>query len=209
MKKWLVLGACLLSALFGWWGHSVAEGYWQVVLVNVATMFLAVAVGVIAINIYLERHKRKGPIRSLYELAAGAMADFHNTLLDLVWTKFSKTDFQQIQEHYMEHGGDVMVVSPENRKQVYDLAKSNADQIVRLVDNLDEAMAELTSLVGWDLDPELLENTLSARHSIRSFKAISFDDSQEARNRITEHLFDTDIYTTETRFRLRELSGMK
>lgn len=208
MKKWLVLicsSAAILSAVLAYY----LSGYWQSLVLNVAAAFFAASLGIVLINVYLERNSRAGAVRSILMLSNKSIARFHNTFLDLVWTKFSSTDFGDLREKYIQANGDIMVISPDDREKIYILAKNKNDELSALVGELEQSLIEITSLIGWDLDVDLLESTLKARHYIRSYKAVSFDDSQDAKNRVAEYLIDIDTFSQFARIRLKKLCGIK
>src|SRR5207244_2327439 len=60
MKKWMAVGSLALAALLAFIGFYAPTGYWQSLTVSSATSFLALGIGVIFVNIYLERSARQG-----------------------------------------------------------------------------------------------------------------------------------------------------
>lgn len=180
--------------------------FWQPLLINIATTFFAAAVGIILVNIYLDKESRKGAVVSLLQLSQSAIADFHDHVLDLAWTKFGKDEWGDLIVAYVKSEGDAMTIKPGFRQWIYELAKPDSQKLGPLIQKVDDSMQEIISLVGWSLDPDLLAFALRTRNSIRLYRGIPFDDSEEAKCKITEHLLDIDIQSHLVRTRLIELS---
>jgi hypothetical protein len=209
MKAKLVWITALLAIASGVGGYYAPVAFWQPLLINVSTTFLAVAIGIVIVNIYLDKESKQGAVVSLLQLSHSAIADFHDHLLDLVWTRFGKDEWGEVIDAYAKSGGDVMTVKPGYRKWVYDLAKADQSKLGPLIQALDSSMQELISLVGWSLDAALLADALRCRNAIRLFRGIPFDDTDEARSNITEHLIDMDLQSSFVRSRLIEISEVQ
>lgn len=209
MKRYLSAVAFGGAAVLAVAAYFLSGDFWQPLFLNLAGSLFAIGVAIIAVNIYLERARRREAISAILLLCHDAIADFHNTFLDIVWTKFGKDEFGDIVASYMEAAGDPMVIKPADRDKLYALAQESSDDVRRLADRLDEALSETTTLVGWELDPQLLAVTLKARHALRQYKAIDMDGSHQTKLAIAEHLIDIDIYTHIARSKLFELGGLK
>ena len=164
---WL-LRACSRSA------YVCPQPFWQSVLINTSTSFLALGIGLIFVNIYLERNSRKDAVRSLLILSDQAIATYHNTWLDLCWAKFGRDRFSEITVEYIKSNG-----APEGLQRVvrdlYTLVKDNAVLISKL-ESLENALTELSRMAGWDLDARLLKACLDARISISRLREITMLD---------------------------------
>jgi hypothetical protein len=195
-KRKLIFISVLLGGAFTIGGYFVPEGYWQSLLIELGATFLAVAVGIVAVNIYLDKDSRKAAIKSIVQLSGSSMNAYHRHITNLLLTRFDADEATTIVRKYAEHNGDINFIKPDHRRWIYDLAKADQARIAAVVNDLERTLEEVTSLVGWDLDSSLLASTLHARQSIRLYREIPFDDSEEAMKRITEHLLDIDIYIT-------------
>lgn len=209
MKKYLVQVNLLLAILMGVASFYSKPEFWQPLLINIATTFFAAALGILLVNIYLERDSRKKAVRALLQLAQDGIADFHNSFLNMVWTKFGKDDFGDLRYKYKKAGGDIMVLTPEQRKSIYDMSKENQDKIGPLLEKLDQALSETVNLVGWTLDADFLSQSLQARNAIRSYRVIEHNDSDEAINGIAEHLIDIDTFSATAYQILKGVSGIE
>lgn len=206
MKKYLVQVNLILSLATGVGAYySIAE-FWQPLLINLATTFFAAALGILVVNIYLERDSRKSAVRALLTLSQEGIADFHNAFLDMVWTKFGKNDFGELRDKYSDAGGDIMVLTPENRKSLYDISDENQNRIGPLLEKLDQALSETTNLVGWSLDADFLSQAIQARNSIRAYRVLEHDGSEEAINGVAEHLIDIDTFSSTAYHILKRVS---
>lgn len=209
MKTKLVWITGVLSVVSGTGAYFSPATFWQPLLINISTTFLAVAIGIVIVNIYLDKASRRDAVLSLLQLSDRAIVDFHDHLLGLVWTKFGKDEWGEILDGYVESGGDPMTVKPGYRRWVYDLAKADSSKLGPLIQSLDNSLQEIISLVGWSLDADLLAFALRARNAIRLFRGIPLDDSDEACSKITEHLIDLDLQSGLARRRLVDISEVE
>lgn len=209
MKRYMIAASVLAALATATAAFFAPEKFWQPLLINVATTFLALALGVIAVNIYLERDIRRDAVRSILSLANEAIANFHNTFLDLMWSQFSKDEFGEMRDKYMKAHGDIMVLAPESRQRLYDSAKQKSAEVAPLLQKLDETLSEITALVGWNMDARVLQQALQARTSIRKYRAIALDDKPETVGRIAKHLLDIDTFSATVHRLLEELGQIK
>lgn len=207
-KRLIALGAFGAAALTLYLARIITDTFWQEVALHVFALFLALAVGVIIVNVLLENRARQNAVRSLLFLAHDAVKDFHNEWMDLVWAKFGREDYGKIGDEYFKAKRKPEALKQSVRSDIYFIVKGNAALLARL-EVLDEAMTELSRLGGWSLDPSLLSSCLDARRSIGRIKRAAFDDRDESKDYVTEHILDTDIHSTRARRRLMELAGIK
>jgi hypothetical protein len=190
-------------------GYFSPEVFWQPLLINLSTTFFAIALGVVVVNIYLDKASRQGAVISLLQLSDRAIAEFHDSFLDMVWTRFSKDEWAEIVRGYTRGGGDVMTIKPDYRTWIYELAKEKQNKLNPLIQDLDDSLQEIISLVGWSLDDELLACALRARNAIRLYRGIPYDDTEAAHSKICEHLIDMMLQASSARGRLMDLSGIQ
>jgi hypothetical protein len=208
MKAKFIWGTSLLALAAGVGAYFAPSSFWQPLLINVATTFLAVAVGIVIVNIYLDKASRRGAVMSLLQLSDAAIIDFHDHVLDLVWTKFGKDEWGELVDGYVASGGDAMTIKPGFRRWIYDLVNADQSKLGPLIQSLDSSLQEIISLVGWSLDADLLACALRARNAIRLYRGIPFDDTDEACAKTTEHLIDIFLQSQFARRRLMEISEL-
>jgi hypothetical protein len=207
MKRLLVTIALGGAAVFLLGAYFSRSQFWQAVLINSSTSFMALGVGLIFVNIYLERHARRGAVKSLLVLSDQALAQFHNAFLNLGWAKFGRDEWGKIQEEYIHSRGKPTALRQDVREFLYEMAKSNEDLKARLEKLLD-TLTELARMVGWDLDARLLQACLDSRISIGRLKDIKYDGSDDSKNSATEHLLDIDIHSGLARYLLMTIAGV-
>jgi hypothetical protein len=197
----VLMAACLALAWF------VKSKFWEAFLINASTSFLALGVGLIFVSIYLEKNARRGAVKSLLVLSQTAIGNVHNDFLNAAWAKFGRDRFGEIVKEYVGAKGAPQALEHQVRESMYDIVKNNK-QLMARIEKLEEALVELSRMAGWDLDARLLRECLEARIAINRLKAVELDDSDEAKNGATEHLFDTDLHTQAAYHMLRELAGI-
>ena len=198
-----------LSVASGIGAYFSPTPFWQPLLINIATTFFAVAAGILIVNIYLDKASRREAVLSLLQLSDSTIVEFHDHLLDLVWTKFGKDEWGEIVDGYVSSGGDPMTIKPGYRRWIYDLAKADSNKLGPLIQSLENSLEEITSLVGWSLDADLLAYALRARNAIRLYRGIPLDDTDEACSKITEYLIDINLQSGFVRRRLMEISEVE
>jgi len=207
MKRHLVLICIAFAGAIGLGAYFAPETFWQPLLINLATVFFGASLAILLVNIYLERDARKQAVQALLALASEGIGDFHNTFLDIIWTKFGKDDFGDPRTKYKKADGDIMVLTPEQRKGVYDLAKEHQTRLNPLLERLDQSLAEAVALVGWSLDHRFLTQALQARSAIRRYRSIDLDDSDESIQNAAKRIIDIDTCSADAYHILKELSG--
>jgi len=168
---------------------------------------MALGVGLIFVNIYLERHARRGAVKSLLVLSNLAIAEFHNAFLNLCWARFGRDEWGKIQEEYINAGGKPTSLRQDVRDFLYETTKSNEELKAKLGKLLD-TLTELARMVGWDLDARLLQACLDARIASGRLKDVKHDDSEDSKNSATEHLLDIDYHSGVARHLLMTIAGV-
>ena len=199
--SFVLMVAALIIAWF------LKSKFWESVAINAATSFMALGVGLIFVNIYLERHARKGAVRSLLVLSHTAIGDFHDALLDIGWARFGRDQWGNFIKEYMDAGGQPEALRQEVRDFLYNTVKDNT-ALARKIDKLEETLAELSRMVGWDLDPQLLQHCLDSRIAVAHLKRTDSDGSAAAKDQVTEHLLDADIQSQIAQRILMDIAGI-
>jgi hypothetical protein len=189
-------------------GYFLTDKFWEAVAINAGTSFMTMGVALIFINIYLERNARRGAVKSLLILSQKSIVQFNNTLLDLCWAKFGRDEWGKIGQEYLNSNGKPESLRQDVRSFLYELAKTNTDFKDKL-DKMLDTLTELSRLVGWDLDANLLESCLNSRISIGRLKEINYNDSEDAKKDATEHIMDTQIRSNDTLDLLKTLAGIQ
>src|SRR6266849_848248 len=193
MKRNLTLAAFGVAILALVGGYLCRSPFFQTFLINLSSSFIAIGCGLLVINIYLERQARKGAVKSLLLLSNEAIAEFHNLWLDLAWARLGSEGYSECVQGYVKAGGKPEALKESIRLEIYNAVKGSTG-LQPAVDKLETSLTELSRLIGWDLDPRVLEASLDARLAIGRFKAVPMDDSTVSRDAITEHIMDTDIH---------------
>lgn len=207
MKRLLVFIAFGMMVVLLSIAYFCSGPFWQPVLINAGTSFMALGAALVFVNVYLERHARRGAVKSLFVLSNRAIAQFHNTLLDVCWAKFGRDEWGKIAKEYINSNGEPTALRQDVRDFLYDLAKSNKELEAKL-DRLMDTLTELARLVGWDLDSRLLKACLDSRIAIGRLRDVTYDDSDDAKNSATEHLMDADIRSQDARHFLMTIAGV-
>ncbi len=195
-----------LSLLLG--GYYIPDEYWRSASINLSTGLLFFGLGIYIVNIYLERHTRSHAVRALLRMVNESIAAFHNRLLDLAWTRYSKEEFANLAVRYLKGNADIMSISPQDRQTLFSLFNENRAEITRLAANLEPILMEATSLAGWNLDPMILTRCLEARQSLRKLLQCDFEDRDDSRDSVVEHILDLDAHSQLARRKLLELAGI-
>jgi hypothetical protein len=208
MKKYLIQINVGLAFLVGVGSYYSDANFWQPLLINIATTFFAAGLGILLVNVYLEKESRKKAVKALLQLSQDGISDFHNAFLDMIWTKFGKDDFGDLRTKYKKAGGNIMVLSPEQRRKIYDMSKENQEKLGPLLEKLDQALAETISLVGWTLDSDFLTQAIQARNSIRAYRVIEHDDADDSINKAAKRIIDIDTFSATAYHILKDVSGI-
>jgi hypothetical protein len=123
-------------------GYVCTIPFWQAFLINASTSFLALGVGLILVNIYLERSARKGAVKSLLVLSNRAITDFHNPWVRLCWARFGRDEYGKIGREYIKAKGKPQALRQEVRDGFYELVK-NHPELMSTVESLEESLIEL------------------------------------------------------------------
>lgn len=208
-KTKLITGAfifaagCLVVSRY----HCTSE-FWQSFLVNLSTSFIEIGVGLIVINIYLERDARKGAVTSLLLLSNQSLAEFHNLLLDLCWARFGRDDWNKLVDEYMNADGKPEALKQSARDGLYEIF-TTSPVLQQKIQSLENAFVELSRMAGWDLDAQLLKACLDTRISIGKLQNVVLDGSDTAKNKVTEYMLDIDLHSGAARSMLMELAGIE
>jgi hypothetical protein len=176
-------------------------------LIGLAGNLFAVAVGIVIINQYMESRERKEAVMGLFILSGQAISTFHNEWLKQCWAKFGRERYGDIGTEYTNAKGDPTALTQDVRQQIYEIYVQDAETQSN-VRKLDEALAELSRLAGWSLDPRILSECIRARIAISRLVATSLDGSPEAATAVAEHILDIVNNANGVRDLLMHIAGI-
>lgn len=208
-KRSLIVANLILAFITGLLAYYSVSTFWQPFLINISTTFIGIAAGIVFINIYLESSSRSEVVKVILLGCNEAIADFHNRYIQIMWDKFGKSGYGSILDTYIKSNGEPKTLSEENRNAIYALVKSRKEEFSQLIATLDESLSEVTEIAGWSLNPNLLRHTLLARHGIKLYKKLDFDDTENSKLKTVEYLLDIDIHSQTAREILKRLGGVK
>jgi hypothetical protein len=176
---------------------------------HLSSCSIEISIAIIIVNIYLERKSKQDAIYSILQYSDTNIIQFHNKLLDFMWTKFGKNEWGDLIAEYVDGDSEPEVILPERRNNIYEIIETNYNALSLNIRNLESTLIEMTYLIGWNLDADLLKLSIDARTSINKFFQVTIDDSSESRLQAIKHLIDIDCFTTEIRRTLIKLANVK
>jgi len=173
--------------------YWASAAYWRPLLLNLAATFLAAGLAVVIVNLYLDRGSRKDALKALLRMVLPAIKDMHNSILDEVFKRFGKEEFDSLVKRYTDAGGDPRALTPAERDKFYGLVKDNHDRLRDLFRRLNEVMKELTAILGWSFNPDLLREVFFCRYAVSKFLLLKLDDTDQGKLDAVEQFFDSHI----------------
>lgn len=190
-------------------GAYFTEGYWESLLLDAAMVFVALGIGLIVINFYLDMKARREAVDPLLGLVQTSIQQHHNDLIDRAWEKLGKSRFSELVDRYMKHGNDPLALNAEERDAIYVMVKSDKDRILELHNQLQDELKELAAILGWSFDPLILRHIFECRYAITRLRAIEFDDTNETKAEVCRLYLDIDINAFGLNSHLTGLIGLK
>lgn len=208
LKLKLSIVLVVASAGFLLLAFQLDSPIWQSFLTGLSSSLLVAALGILAINLYLESTSRKGAVRALFILSQRAIAQFHNLLLDLAWARFGKSNFGAIQQEFIHAGLEPSALKKEQRDQIYEIYATSIELRQHVI-ALESSLAELSRMIGWSLDGEVLMACVQARAAIAELQSIPIDGATESIDRITDKLLTVDMLSQVARGQLMRIAGIQ
>lgn len=163
-------------------GYRIEPGFWQNILVGLATTFFGIGLAVVSVNHFLSSSDKKQAAAPLLQIIRPNVQELHNKLLlEHFHDCLGKHQFETLLGIYWEHKGNPQAFSPEQRETMYQVIAKVKSEVVRVHDALQEQLKEVTLLLGWSFDTEITGAALDARLHYASFKTIHWDGSDEAK----------------------------
>lgn len=207
-KLWLALFIIVVATIFFGLSFEIVQPEFNSLFIGLAGNLLAVALGIIIVNQYMESHSRKRAVKALLTLSNKVIADFHNHWMNISWAKFGRDRYGEIASEYVRSEGKPEAIQEDTRQGIYSLYK-NDPFIQNYIRKLDEVLVEVSRLAGWSLDADVLAECLKARIAISTLSSVKLDDSALAVNTVTEQVLDVDLFTQAARSMLMEIAGVK
>lgn len=214
----VVVGFVIL--LLGWIAFENMNTVLHELIIAAFSSLLSLEVGLIVVNIYVERMRKKDAVRQLFIYVHGAIADAHNFFIRRLISKHGKHELDYLTDAYMSGGRDTDFLSDSQVNSLYALSKE--DEFRQNFDSLKKYIRELMVMSGWNLDDSVLESGLAALTSIRlmeeSFKEDGGDcnagtgsaesGKMRIRKNLVKHILDAYIDTDKLWRRLKEVAAI-
>ena len=183
----LVALACLSS------GYFLQPGFWQSVAIGLGTTFLGLGLAVLAVNHALTSSDKKLAAKPVYKLIMPNTTLLHNDLLIRHMHKeLGKDQFEELFAIYEKHKGNPSCFSPQQRDVIFDAINKIKPELTKIYETLQEQLRELTLLLGWSFDSQITDASLSARVSMATFLAATWDGTDKSKREIIEAYIDSD-----------------
>ena len=207
MKLWIALGLGALAGVAFFGASVVSWPLLQSFLVGVSSSLVVAAMGVIALNFYLENSTRRSAVKALFFLSQEAIAKFHNHWLEVLWARFGRTETGQMFDEFHKASLSPSALKKESRDYIYSLYRDNPEIRQNIV-GLENSLAELSRMMGWSLDPKVLRACLAARTAIAELSIVTLDDSDEVVDAVVKGLMVVDALSQVARSSLAKIAGI-
>lgn len=197
----LLAGLCFLAA------SLVTRVLFQSFLVGMSSSLVVASIGVIALDFYLESSNRKQAVKSLFFLSQEAIAKFHNHWLDILWARFGRDETGRMFDEYRSAGFIPGAIKKESREYIYNEYRDNPEIRQNIV-SLEASLTELSRMLGWSLDPNVLSACLAARGAIAKLHVVTLDNSDEAVDSVVNGLMVIDAMSQRARSTLAKIAGI-
>lgn len=215
----IILGFVIL--LLGWLSFTNVNVVLHELIMAAFSASLSVEMGLIVVNIYVDRMRKKDAVRQLFIYVHGAIADAHNFFVRRLISKHGRKELDYLTDAYMNGGRDADSLSDRQVNSLYNL--SCEAEFRQNFNSLKKYIRELMVMSGWNLDATVLESGLAALTSIRlmeeSFKENcgSKDntgpksvrcDEMSMRKNLVKHILDAYIDSDKLWRRLKEVAAI-
>lgn len=200
----------LLSLTAGWFGHELSPGYWQDILVGLATTFLGLGLAVIVINHFLSSEEKRHAAAPLLKIISSNVQELHNELfVGHLRHCFGNEEFESLMNIYRKHKGNPDAFSPKQRDEIYQAIELKKTEILAVYEALQEQLKELNLLLGWSFDSKITGAALTARFHYATFKAVRWDGSEQTKKITIEAYIDAEAATSTVFSLLTKHLGLK
>lgn len=208
--KHIGLLAILLSVLGMAISYSIPQGFWFSLVMGVSTSLFGVGLAVIVVNYVITSSDKKSASEPLLKLIAPNIKTLHNELfIEHLHDQLGKDQMESLIGIYEKHKRNPRAFSPEQRDKLYEAISLKKNELNNTYDALQEQFRELTMLLGWSFDSKITSIAFSARLSMATFQASSWDDEDSTKLNVIETYLDIEGETGTLFSRLCEHLGLK
>ena len=173
--------------------YAPSQGYWQALLINLATTIFGLGVGLVVINHYLSRREKKMAAIPMLKMIEPSVGELHNEFfIKPGRLKFGIPGFIALIDAYHDNGHTPDALSPEQRNGLYELIKQHRAKSLVLMESIHDQLREMTSLLGWSFSPKIITISMQVRLDIVNFKNLELDDTDKAKLKACELCLDID-----------------
>jgi len=195
---------CIIAAYYQ------SASFWQSLLIGLGTTFLGLGLAVLAVNYFLAASDKKLAAKPVLKLIGPNIHKLHNDLfIRHLHKKLGKDQFETLIALYQKHNRNPRAFSPQQRDAIYEAVLEKKDELMSVYEALQEQLRELTLLLGWSFDSRITGASLDARISFATFKAASWDGSEDGKASVVEAYLDAEVTTSAVFAALTKHLGMK
>ena len=127
-------------------------------LIGLSTNLFVLALGIVIINQHFESSARKEAVLAIFYLTGHDISILLDKWLHLCWRQFGGDRYKKIIDEYERSGKNPEILSDDVRERIYKLSLSEGSEIKlnSIFYEIDKSLKELSGLIGWSLDAELL-----------------------------------------------------
>lgn len=208
MRKTIIVLAIVFSLMSGIGmslSYMITEPYLQALLLSVSVALLQLVLGIVIVNLYIDRKSKKNIALSFLGAADKSIATYHNTFLEVIWAEFGQKKWQEILTEYIRNNGDSITIPTNEKQRVFNVVKNNYDNIRKLLFNSGEQMSEMSKSGILTFDDQLHSHAWAAKESARRFLRIDINAKDVDITEVFECCVDFDLHTQNVRARLYDL----
>ncbi len=195
----LVTATC---AIAGWF----LSGYPKELAVSLFGTSGGLFVGLIVVNIYIDKSSRKVAAVPLALLIETAINRLHNDyFVEIANQKFGSTKFGAMITDFGEGKREAQAFSPEDRCALRDMLMHHKNGIITSVEDVDKRFSTLIDVLGWTFDAKVVAYALETKRNASELIAALNSEDPDATERMIKHWFDIDLNASATRRRLAQI----
>lgn len=188
--------------------HST--GFTQNVLVEFAGTAVSFAIGLWLVDVYLQLDEKRKAAVPLLEMITPSIAKWHNDyFIEKGRLAFGIPGWHALLDAYQSNGRNPQALSPEQRDGLYKIIAASRAEVLPLFDTLHDQLKELSALLGWSFNPQIMRAALSCRLNIVRFKNLTLSDDTRSKLDACELYLDIDAYAGAVVSELANLLGLK
>lgn len=200
--------AFLAGAIASLVGAYYAGSFAQQALLNVFGTALSAAVGLLIVNVVLDKKSRRIAAGPLMQLIHEPITHYHNDLvLEVGKNKFGIPNYSRIQDAYNNNGGNPQVLSQPERVMFNDMIEENILEINSCIDEIDLRLSDMINVLGWSYDAKIISSALHCKRNILGFKSLANPTNDADKLRRIEYFIDIDTSSSAVIVTLANIYG--